>query len=271
MNSEQLVYINLPTKKGINIYCSKIIDNLNFYKQTLKESGVELTISYDDDDVEIFNINDVLECMDVMNCEDIYYFNQIYGKEFNSSKYKLFDIIDEEYFKKYGCKIQDGPVFQKYNELFRKIKIIEKQTNIIWKDSREKYRIELTQYNIEKELEKCYNLLEEPYTTEREILNILETLITNYRNVKNKQDIEKMKEEERKKLKEEQELKKDLTITKNKFGQFVYEKYNLVYDPKMGIIGRSNLMGGYYPLDLDGVKLCEKLKLKYTIINNKNN
>lgn len=268
MESETLVDIVISTKYGIDIWSSKIIDQYNFYTQTLRESGIDIVIKYNDGDVDIFNINDLL---DVMNetPDHTHYFLELYGREFNScDKYKIFDMIEEAYKTKYGYTISEGPIFQKYNELFRKIKIVEKQLMDIWKQLNEKSRVVVSQYSFDKTIRECYDLILEPHKNESEIIESLESVMSGYRQVQMDEHMERQREMEMERLKEEMEMKKDLTIKKNKFGQFIYEKYNLVLDPKdKCIVGVSNKMGGFYPLDLSAVQLCQKLKLKYKVIN----
>lgn len=269
MQSESLVSVTLSTKSGIDIYSSKVIDQYNFYVQTLKESGIDIILRYNDGEQDVYNINDLLDCMNIVSDDHIHYFNELYGKEFNSSsKFKLFEMIETAYNQKYGYSIKDGPVFQKYNELFRKIKIIEKQSSDIWKQLNARSRTKIAQLPFSDKLDECYDLLKEPHKHSIKIVENLEYIIGGYRKVVNEEKDETKKDEEAKKIQEEKELRKDLTIRKNQFGQFVYEKYNLVYDPTTKcIIGTSNKMGGVYPLDYPGVKLCNQLKLKYTVIN----
>lgn len=269
MQSESLVSITLSTKTGIDIYSSKVIDQYNFYVQTLRESGIDIILRYNDGEQEVYNVNDLLDCMSVVTDDHIHYFFQLYGNEFNSSsKFKLFDMIESSYNQKYGYSIKDGPVFQKYNELFRKIKIIEKQTADIWKTLNARSRTKIAQYPFSDKLEECYEFLKEPHKHSDKIVTNLEYVITGYRKIVNEEKDENKKEEEDQKLLEEKELKNDMTIRKNNFGQFVLVKYNLVFDPiKKCIIGTSNKMGGVYPLDYPGVKLCNQLKLKYIVVN----
>lgn len=268
MESETLVSISIPTKYGIDIYSSKIIDQYNFYVQTLKESGIDVIIRYTNDEQDSFNINDLLESMNTTSDDHIHYFLELYGKELNSTKFKIFDMIEESYFEKYGHKIKDGPVFQKYNELFRKIQIIERQTSDIWKKLNARSRTKVAQFPFTDKISECYDLLKNPHQNDKSIVENLEYIMNGYRKIMLEEKDEEKIEEETKRLEEEAELKKDLIIRKNIFGQFVYEKYNLVFDPKEKcIIGTSNKMGGSYPLDLPGVKLCDKLKLKYKVIN----
>jgi hypothetical protein len=269
MESESLISITLSTKTGIDIYSSKVIDQYNFYLQTLKESGIDIIFRYDNGEQDIYNINDLLEYMNVSSDDNIHYFNELYGKEFNSSsKFKIFELIDIAYNQKYGYTIRDSPVFQKYNELFRKIKIIERQSSDIWKQLNPRSRTKIAQLPFSDKLDECYNLLVEPHKNDSKIIENLEFIISGYRKIVNEEKEENKKEEEEKKRQEEKELRRDLTIRKNQFGQFVYEKYNMVYDPlKKCIIGTSNKMGGVYPLDYPGVKLCNQLKLKYIVVN----
>ena len=267
MESETLVSITLPTKYGIDVYSSKIIDQYNFYIETLKESGIDIVLRYNDGEVDIFNINDLLEAMESSE-DNTHYFLELYGRDFNSTNFKVFDMINEAYTQKYGYSVRDGPVYQKYNELFRKIKIVEKQISEIWKNFNEKSRVKIAQNFLEEKMNECYKLLNEPYKNNNKIVENLEYIMNDYARVRNEENEEKRKEEEIKQRREDLNRKKDMMIQKNNFGQFVYTKYNLVFDPKEKcVIGVANKMGGTYPLDLSGVQLCERLKLKYKVVN----
>lgn len=281
MESETLVTISIPTKYGINIYSSRVIDQYNFYKQTLRESGVDIILRYNttkesDDtfdnispDTECYNVNDLLDSMYDSSMDDqIHYHMEMYGKEFNSSdNFKIFKMIDDAYLEKYGHNIKDGPVFSKYNELFRKIKIVEKQSADIWKQLNARSRSLIAQFPFSEKFEECYDYLKSPHENDKKIVENLEYVLNGYRQVLVQEKDEKTQLAEDKRQKEAEELKNGLIIKKNQFGQFVYEKYNLVLDPKdKTIIGTSNKMGGVYPLDLPGVQLCQKLKFNYRII-----
>ena len=269
MESETLVNITVSTKYGVDVYSSKIIDQYNFYTQTLRESGIDIIFKYNDGEQDVFNINDLLDTMEPSSNDHTHYFLELYGRDFNSSsKFKIFDMIDEAYQTKYGYCIKDGPVFQKYNDLFRKIKIVERQMADIWKQFNARSRTKIAQHSYGDKIDECYNLLKEPHKNDKTIIENLENIMKGYRQIQLEEKAEKQKEDELKRKQEEAELKKDLTICKNKFGQYVYNKYNLVFCPKNKcIIGCANHVGGFYPLDINGVKLCEKLKLKYEVIN----
>lgn len=269
MESETLVSLSISTKYGINVYSSKIIDQYNFYTQTLRESGIDIILRYSNGEYEKFNINDLLDSMNTSSDDHTHYFIELYGREFNSSeKFKLFEMIESEYLSKYGYSIKDGPVFQKYNDLFRKIKIIERQTSDMWKVFSARSRTKIAQFPFGEKFDECYSLIQQPHNNEKQVIENLEYIISGYRKTQLEEKLEKEKEEEIRRKKEDLELKKNLTIRKNQFGQFIYDKYNLVFDPSdKCIIGMSNKMGGTYPLDLSGVQLCEKLKLKYKIVN----
>ena len=269
MESETLVSIAVSTKYGIDIYSSKLIDQYNFYTQTLRESGVDVVFKYNDGEQEVFNVNDLLDAMDESPSDCNHYFLELHGREFNScDQYKIFDMIDEAYLSKYGHSVRDGPVFQKYNELFRKIKIVEKQTSDTWKQLNARSRTKIAQQPFVERLDTCYSLLKEPHKNDKLIVEQLEFIMSGYRTIQLEEKSEMEKEEEIRQKKEELERKKDLIIRKNAFGQFVYEKYNLVFDPvEKCVVGVSNMMGGAYPLDLSGVQLCQRLKLKYKVVN----
>lgn len=269
MESETLVSLSLTTKFNINIYSSKIIDQYYFYTQTLRESGVDVILKYNNGDQDVFNINDLLDCMSTSPTDHIHYFSELHGREFNSDdNFKIFDLIDEAYNDRFGFSIKDGPVFQKYNELFRKVKIVERQTSELWKQFTARSKTKVAQFPFGEKIDESYSLLQEPHKNEKQVVENLEFVMSGYRKIQLEEKEEKQKQDEIKKKKEEEDLRKHLTIKKNQFGQFVYDKYNLVFDPKEKcIVGVSNKMGGFYPLDYSGVQLCERLRLKYKIVN----
>ena len=268
-SSETIVSVSIPTKYGLNIYSSKIIDNYNFYVQTLRNSGLIIQFKCDEEIIETLNINKILDLCEnnTKNDELVYYYKELHGKRFNSTIFSVFDIIEETYKTVNGFDIYDGPVFKKYNELFRKIKIIERQTSELWRKLNTMSRTKITDGGYLNNIQECNNLLEQdPFQNESMIITRLEEIIGKYR----KCELEEKKEKEQKELdekkKEEDELRKGLTIKKNRFGQYIYEKYNLVFDPvNRYVVGVSNGLGSHYELDIPHVRLCQKLKLNYKI------
>ncbi len=266
MNEEQLVYLYLPTKFGINIYSAKVIDQYNFYIETLKIADISIELKYNNNDSETFHINDILNLLEIENNQDnTYHFTEVYKTDFNSNdRFRIFDMIEKAYKNKYNTEIKNGGLFSKYNELFRKIKTIEKHTQLIYQtlDMESKKIIQDKGYH--KYLKNCLDKLSDPITNEKEIIDKLEEMISVYRRL---QFEENQNKKEKDKQFNDQKAKNDITIKKNKFGQFVYEKYNLVLDPSdKTIIGTANGMGGYYPLNCPNVELCKQLKLQYKCI-----
>jgi hypothetical protein len=260
MESETLVSVVLTTHSGIDIYSAHIIDQYSFYKQTLDEAQLAITILNDEYPYSklLFRVHEE---------DDLYHFRSLYGKEFDSSSnHQIFGLLEHEYQKRFGHKIIEGPVFSKYNELFRKTKIAEKQTTEIYKSLNARSKTKLAQ---SRSLDKIFSDLAEwlktPHQNETLIIKTIEDLLGSYLRVLHE---EKDEDKERLKLAREGEDKKNqetLTIKKNNFGQFVYEKYNLIFDPKSRtIIGTANKMGGVYPLDRTGIDLCKKLKLQWS-------
>lgn len=256
--SESLISITLSTECLVDIVSMKIINHFQVYKKLLEESDLSIRVKYSNSH-ESFNVLDIINSIIVRDIEDIESFRNVHGNEFNSSDehHKLFDIIDETYKDKYGHSIEEHPYYMKYRELYSKIQVCDSITSSIYerldKSSINKYE------SYKDTIDKCVSYLADPFVNENIVVHKLESIISIYKKAE-----EEQKEDNLKKSRESRELK----ISKNKFGQYVYEKYNLVLDPKEKcIVGVSNLMGGTYPLDLSGVNLCKKLNLKYKIIN----
>jgi hypothetical protein len=292
---DTLISIDIPTRHGINIYSSIKISQYEFYKQTLRGEELTIVLNYEktaetegdeektaetegdeektredeDDNSDTFLVDDLLDAISVFPDKHTLLFSELFGNEFNSSqKYRIFDMINESYHSKYGYDVLQSPVFKKYNELIRKTNIIERQTAEIYKTLNIKSKKKISELSLGDKIKKCHVLLLEPYKNDKEIVNLLEDVMGEYKSCLIEEKEEKQKEEIRMKKIEDDELKNDLIIRRNTFGQFIYVKYNLVFDPKEKcIIGVSNKMGGSYPLDLGGVQLCEKLMLKYKIVN----
>lgn len=236
MDYENLVSICLTTRYGIKIYSSRVIKYYNFYRKLVQDIDISryYKIGKKEDNFKI--TNDLFKLSTRQT--DIIYFRELYGCDiFNSDNdYDIFEMIDVAYTQKYGYSIENTPAFKTYVELFNKIK----------------------NNKIQDGVEDCYKLLEEPEKNGDIINKKLQSLslavitkkeipVVNNNNVNDGGD------------------KKFLVIKKNTFGQFVYEKYNLVLNPSTKcIVGTPNGMGGVHNLDTDGIELCEKLKLKYT-------
>ena len=59
MDNEVLITVTIPTKYG-TIYSAKIIDQHNFYIQTLKEADIKIKFDYVNNDSEEISINDIV-------------------------------------------------------------------------------------------------------------------------------------------------------------------------------------------------------------------
>lgn len=300
--TDALVELCVETKYGVSVYSASIIEHPDFYIKTLKTSGIGLelnfqphiTIANDEDsdvendtedtpksrtiksgkiDWENIHISDVIPLFKVDHSfERVHHFKQCYGKEFNSCEHiKLFEIIETEYNKKYGTFVNQGPVYRKYNELCRKITMTEKQLDDIFKRLDTNFRQQVIDSQVRNRIDESKILIEQdPIANDSQIVSKLEEVMDTYRDFYCKQK-EKLKTLEEEKIKQKDiELKKDLTIEKNQFGQYIYKKFNLVYDPSIkSIVGTANGMGGTYLLDAERVKLCQQLKIKYFVpVNN---
>lgn len=239
-----IISISLPTSSEINIYSAKIVKNYTLFIKILKESDITLKIQN-----EIVPIKNLLNLFITdSNSENITYFKELYATEFNSSKYKIFDIIEESYIEHYGFSIKENPTVQKHSELLQKINITEKSITDMWKKFDEESRVKITSIKAEIILEECNDLLNDPRKNENDIISKLEFVLREYKNM-----VEIQKES----------LKKSLIIKKNSYGQFVYEKYNFILDPKEKvIIGVAEGFGKINILTKKDKEMCEKLGLK---------
>ncbi len=303
--TDALVELRLQSKYGVDIYSAMIIQQPDFYIKTLKTSGISLELNYQphislmsqpqpqpqhekdnnsdvENDVEENKIPRQLkvdweyipmsEIIPVFKVDHsigrIHHFKKCFGTEFNSCEHiKLFEIIEIEYNKKYGTFVSQGPIYQKYNELCRKISMVEKQLDEMYKRLDADFRTELNNSQERSKIDECKILMEQdPLLNYTQIITKLEKVMDTYRDLycQQKEKLQKMDED---KVKEkETQLKKDLTIEKNQFGQYIYKKFNLVYDPAIkSIIGTANGMGGCYPLDSARIQLCQQLKMKYFV------
>ena len=98
-----------------------MVELYDFYYETLKRTKIEITLKYDgggkDDrggkDSETFSIKTLLRLM--TKSDKSKQFLDFYdGREFNSSKYKIFDLINDKYEAVYGYKIMNGQIFKLY-------------------------------------------------------------------------------------------------------------------------------------------------------------
>lgn len=268
MNS--IISISIPTEYGINIYSSKIIQNTMFYIQLLKSSDISITIEYSNKK-DIFKIEDIISLFMIDdNVDSINHFNGLYNGQFNSSKIKLFDLIDESYLKQNGFSWFDSPIIKKYNDLQRKISITEKSLDGMMKNFDDNSRSKISKLRLSGTVvDECRKLLLDPIQNENKIVKNLELILREYSKIKSSQitlpilppNIEQIKQKEIDSI-----LKSSMTIKKNSYGQFIYEKYNFVFDPKdKCIIGVSNRVGGLYPLDEENIKLCNRMGLKFRL------
>lgn len=262
---DSLISISVPTEAGIDIYSSKIIKNTVFYIQTLKESGITIDIEYTDHK-EQFDIDNLVGLFLIDELDDsISHFNELYNGEFNSTKFKIFDMIEKAYFDRYGFSIQNGPIFQKYHELHRKIAITEKSLSEMWRKFDAHSRSKIVQLRLGHIMDECNSFIFEPYQNEAIIIEKLENILKAYKKVMAYQiTVGAGAIDNEPKREMDSESKKAMTIKKNKFGQFVYDKYNFVFDPKdKCITGISNGIGGIHPLDEDNIRLCMKIGINY--------
>lgn len=294
--SQALVELRIPTKYGVDVYSARIIEHPDFYIKTIKTSGIslelnyqpEISISHTEDDSDVENdtveehpkrrkmvdwehlpIPEIINRYQVDHSHDrIYHFKKCYGNEFNSCDHlKLFEIIENEYEKKYTTTIYQGPIYQKYNELCRKLTVSEKQTEEIYKRLDTDFRNDANNCQAKHRLDEARILIEQdPVANSSLVVGKLEEAMDTYREFYTKQKEKLQKMEEDKQKAKEAELRKDLTIEKNQFGQYIYKKFNFVFDAKTkSIVGVANGMGGYYPLDNQRIQICQQLKLPYHV------
>jgi len=246
----QLLSISLPTKVQIDIYSAKIVRDAKFYIKLLNESPISIVINYSDEE-EIFSGQSLCGLLEVTD-DSVTSFRELYGEQFNSTRFKLFDLIDDAYSSQYGFSIYDSPVFLKYKELKLKIEIVEKTMSDMWRKFDDSKRREISGLNMS--IDDCNILVfEDPIKNENDIITKLEDILRNYKRVicKNLDTSSTSKTN-------------PLTIKKNKFGQFVWDKYNFVFDPREKcIIGSTTGDGGVTPLSREDVDTCKKMGVKY--------
>jgi len=262
---DSLISISVQTEVGISIYSSKIIKDSIFYIQTLKDSGINIVIEYGDR-TEQLGIENVVSLFSFDNSiESISHFNKLYNEEFNSTIFKIFQMIEKAYIDKYGFSIYDSPVFLKYHELRRKIAITEKSLADMYKKFDLHSRSKIAHLHIGHIIDECNKYILDPFQNEAIIVKKLEYILNQYKKVASYQlmvgtgvcVVETKKEID-------PESKKSMTIKKNKYGQFVYDKYNFVFDPiNKSITGVSDGIGGVVPLNEENIRLCVKIGLKY--------
>lgn len=270
MESESLISISFLTKFGIEIYSSKVIDQFELYCDTLRDSGIQLSFKYVDDDSEIIDIADLIEAMESSSFENAQSFIDVFGREFNSSRnYRIFDMIEEEYKKHTGTSINNSPVFQKYNELFRKIKVIEKQSSDLWKKLTPQQKINVRNYSTT--IEECYELLKSPHHNESLINEHLIAVVNIFKTQKSKDTtISRVKsspvitpESQTPSPASNASNTEKLFFKKHPSGYLV-SNHNLLYDPKRKIVvGVSSTDNSVSELTETEMIICEKYNLKY--------
>lgn len=269
MNS--LVSISIPTLVGIDIFSSKVIKDAMFYIQTLRDSGITIDIEYkscntlegDGDFVkEQFDIDTLIGLLSINNIGDsISYFNTLYNGEFNSTKFKIFDMIEKSYLDKYGFSVREGPLFQKYHELYTKIAITEKSLSEMKTKFDRLSQSKIIQLRLGSIMDECGKFIFSPCQNENIVIEKLNHILNQYKIVMDDQ-LNRGSKVFKKEINIEE--KKAMTIKKNKYGQFVYDKYNFVFDPKdKCIIGVSNGIGGVNPLNEENINICEKIGINY--------
>jgi hypothetical protein len=256
-----LLSISLPTKVQIEIYSAKIVRDAKFYIKILNESPISIRLNYSDEE-EIFSVENI--CLLLESTEDsITSFRELYGEQFNSTKFRLFDLIEDAYSSQYGFSIENSPCFVKYKELKRKIEIVEKTMADMWRKFDEYKRREIAGMNMS--LEDCNILVfENPIKNENDIIMKLEEVLRNYKKVSCKTS-ESVSTSSNISTPVKESSKSDpLTIRKNRFGQFVWDKYNFVFDPRSKcIIGSTTSDGGVSPLSRQDVDTCKRMGVKY--------
>lgn len=229
---DSLITISVPTEFGIDIYSAKIIPNYPLYIRLIRESNITIDVQYNNS--PIMFTNELIDLFIINDSTKTMHFKGLYDDEFNTSpKFKIFDHIESAYIKKCGHSIYDHPEFKKYYELIRKIAITEK--SLVVPSIKEKYLSQLTE---------CKVLLFDPIKSETQIIEKLESILKGYKSSISKSHPLPIRER--------------MTIKKNKYGQFVYDKYNFVYDPVgKSVIGVSDGSGGIYSLTEENCKWCE--------------
>lgn len=287
MNSESLVCVALGTKFGVDIYSSKVIPHFAVYREILLESEFDICLDYkygdEDDEGDVFSIKDVVESMNVLSGENcVKYFRGVYGEEFNSSDgFKIFDTIEASYIQEYGMPISLHEKYTAYEKCYKCIKQARDELENIYTNMNESSKTRVDNLMLREKMNECYKLLENYKNNEDLISKKTHAIILTAKNIKNTDNQSSSSQSSIQSSQSSVVAKStpvksetptesksgSLVIKRNDFGQYVYEKYGLVLDPKEKlIIGRPNGMGGIYPLDTPLVELCKKLKLKYKIL-----
>ena len=182
MNS--IISISIPTEYGIDIYSSKVIQTTMFYIQLLKSSDISITIEYSNKK-DIIKMGDLISLFTIDdNIDSISHFNALYNGQFNSSKIKIFDLIDESYFKKNGFLPVDSPIIKKYYDLQRKISITEKSLDVLMKNFDNNSRVKISKLGLGTVTDECRKLLLDPIGNENKIIKNLELVLREYSKIK---------------------------------------------------------------------------------------
>lgn len=256
--TEALISISIPTDNGLCIYSAKIIESAHFYVHTIQESDFDVFITIDDERVPIKSSHIVENMIIEDNLDKIACFRTLYGKEFHTCKFNIFTLIDEGYQTKYGKKIEQAPIYQKYTLLLNKIISVERQIETILSTLNLQSRKKIEERGLKSVGKECRKLLVDPITNEKDIVSKMDTCLLSYRNlvVEQKEDIDNLENKLRQDA--EQKEKDSMKILKNKFGQYVHQKYQMVFDPlHKEFVGIANGMGGMTSLTYPLIQLCK--------------
>jgi predicted 3-demethylubiquinone-9 3-methyltransferase (glyoxalase superfamily) len=256
--TEALISISLPTDNGICLYSAKIVESAHFYVHTIQESEFDVVLQLSEEESVPIKSSLIFEHMVIEdNLDKIACFRTLYGKEFHTCSFNIFKLLEDGFQTKYGRKIEQGPIYQKNSQLLNKIISVERQIETILSTLNVNSRKKLEERGLKSVGKECRKLLVDPISNEKEINDKMDACLLSYRNlvIEQKEDIDRL-ETKLKKEKEDKEKEK-MTIVKNRFGQFVHQKYNMVFDPKtMEFIGICNGMGGMDTLTYPLIQLC---------------
>lgn len=264
--TEALISISISTDNGLCIYSAKIVESAHFYVHTIQESDFDVILIIDDERVPIKSSQIVENMVIEDNLDKIACFRTLYGKEFHTCKFNIFGLLDEGYQTKYGKKIEQSSIYQKHTQLLSKIISVERQIETILSTLNLSSRKKIEERGLKSVGKECRKLLIDPISNEKDINTKMDACLLSYRNLvtEQKQDIDNLEEKLRNEA--EQKEKDSMKILKNRFGQYVHQKYQMVFDPlTMEFIGIANGMGGMTSLTHPLIQLCKSKGWKFRI------
>lgn len=251
LNTFSIITLAVPTQFGITLKQTKLIEHFEMYSSILKQNSKEYNIQLTDD-YNIYFSTDIFGNITIeKNLEKIKAFNSLYSKGVTTnSEVDVFETMEKEYMKQNGHSIYNSELFVKYNHLVSKLKIIEKQLLSIKTKHPPITRVKQTIFNsIEQMLSESY-------------LSFVEILSTNQQTcdkicTERIQSILKHIDE----YVQYYNTDEKISIRKNKYGYYIFDKHNYVYDSELkkvtGVFVEKNFVPIVEKLSEHDVKVCK--------------